>query len=103
MNLTEAQYQEYVKKIRDVCRDEGIDYILDKYDADVIIGPADSTLSTIASGSGERYFYLTQSMYVADLFSGYPIAGMPLGYLDIKWQSIRHGCYGKETSRGNSA
>ncbi|UKZ94441.1 uncharacterized protein TrAFT101_009314 [Trichoderma asperellum] len=65
LNLTEAQYQEHLTKIRKVSRDEGIDYIRDKYDADVIIGPVDSGLSSHASGSG------------------YPIAGTPLGYLDI--------------------
>ncbi|KAL7893413.1 amidase signature domain-containing protein [Trichoderma sp. SZMC 28014] len=70
LNLTEAQYQEYLNKIRKVSRDEGIDYILDKYDADVIIGPADSGLSTLASGSG------------------YPIAGMPLGYLQINGRAF---------------
>lgn len=57
LNLTEAQYQEYLNKIRKVSRDEGIDYILDKYDADVIIGPADSGLSTLASGSGKEILY----------------------------------------------
>lgn len=54
LNLTEAQYQEHLTKIRKVSRDEGIDYILDKYDADVIIGPADSGLSSHASGSGKE-------------------------------------------------
>lgn len=52
LNLTEDEHQEYLKKIRQVSRDEGIDYILDKYDADVIIGPADGRLSSHASGSG---------------------------------------------------
>jgi hypothetical protein len=38
MNLTEKQYQEHLEKIRKVSRDEGIDYILDKYEADVTLG-----------------------------------------------------------------
>ncbi|PNP47962.1 hypothetical protein TGAMA5MH_01014 [Trichoderma gamsii] len=70
LNLTEKQYQEHVEKIRKVSRDEGIDYILDKYDADIIIGPADSGLSSHASGSG------------------YPIARMPLGYLGINGRAF---------------
>ncbi|KAL7921314.1 amidase signature domain-containing protein [Trichoderma austrokoningii] len=70
LDLPEAQYQEHLQRIRKVSRDEGIDYILDKYDADVIIGPADSGLSSHASGSG------------------YPIAGMPLGYLDINGRAF---------------
>lgn len=57
LNLTEKQYQEHVEKIRKVSRDEGIDYILDKYDADIIIGPADSGLSSHASGSGKNSVY----------------------------------------------
>ncbi|KAL9471856.1 hypothetical protein ACSS6W_009797 [Trichoderma asperelloides] len=70
LNLTEAQYQEHLTKIRKLSRDEGIDYILDKYDTDVIIGRADCGLSSLASGSG------------------YPIAGMPLGYLDINGRAF---------------
>ncbi|KAK3186367.1 hypothetical protein K4F52_004905 [Lecanicillium sp. MT-2017a] len=50
---------------RKVGRDEGIDKILKEYDIDVIIGPAESPMPTIACASG------------------YPIASMPLGYLDF--------------------
>lgn len=67
LNLTDTQYQEYLDKIRKVSRDEGIDYILDKYDADVIIGPADSGLSTHASGSGEEHsiaFYIVMLLII---------------------------------------
>ncbi|KAK1237363.1 hypothetical protein MKX08_002988 [Trichoderma sp. CBMAI-0020] len=70
LNLTEDEYQEHLGKIRKVSRHEGIDYILDKYDADVMIGPADSGLSSHASGSG------------------YPIAGMPLGYLAVNGRAF---------------
>lgn len=87
LNLTEAQYQEHLKKIRKVSRDEGIDYILDKYDADVIIGPADSGLSTHASGSGKKLSTALLSLLLI-IFLGYPIAGMPLGYLGINGRAF---------------
>ncbi|KAL5330945.1 hypothetical protein ACEPPN_000471 [Leptodophora sp. 'Broadleaf-Isolate-01'] len=58
LNLTAAEFQRYLSKMREVCREQGIDYILDKFNADVIIGPADSTLSTIASGSGKMNAYV---------------------------------------------
>ncbi|KAH8761174.1 amidase family protein [Diaporthe sp. PMI_573] len=50
---------------RKVARDEGIDRIMKEYDIDAIIGPAESAMPTMACASG------------------YPIAGMPLGYLDF--------------------
>lgn len=85
--MTEDEYQEHLKKVRQVSRDEGIDNILDKYDADVIIGPADSGISSHASGSGksslQRYL-----ICVTDLLLGYPIAGMPLGYLAINGRAF---------------
>ncbi|KAG4437656.1 hypothetical protein IFR05_006867 [Cadophora sp. M221] len=70
LNLTTAEFQRYLSKMREVCWKQGIDYILDKYNVDVIIGPADSTLSTIASRNG------------------YPIAAMPLGFLDINGRAF---------------
>lgn len=91
LHLSEAQYQEYITNIRDVCRNQGIDYILDKYDADIILGPADSTLSTLASGSGEHnlsFITCHHSTFCTDFLSGYPIVGMPLGYLDLNGRAI---------------
>ncbi|KAL2072989.1 hypothetical protein VTL71DRAFT_10313 [Oculimacula yallundae] len=58
-----------IKNISSSCEksveNKGIDYIPHNYNADVITGPPDSALSTLADGSG------------------YPIAGMPLVNLDI--------------------
>lgn len=68
LNLTEAQYQEHLTKIRKLSRDEGIDYILDKYDTDVIIGRADSGLSSLASGSGTELSKVSPR-YVTDHMS----------------------------------
>jgi amidase len=87
LNLTDTQYQQHLKKLRQISRDEGIDYILDKYGADVIIGPADSGLSSHASGSGTSsvQLYFITSLTIS---LGYPIAGMPLGYLDINGRAF---------------
>ncbi len=70
-----------------MCRTRGIDYILNKYDADVIIGPADSGLSTMASGSGKSKpndYIPFRHTYCA----GYPIAAMPLSYLDFNGRAF---------------
>ncbi|KAI4220073.1 MAG: hypothetical protein LQ349_008177 [Xanthoria aureola] len=50
---------------REVSRTKGIDKILEDYNLDVIIGPAESSMTDIAAASG------------------YPIASLPLGYLDF--------------------
>jgi amidase len=52
LNLTSAEYDMYLKKLREIARTQGVDRILNEYDADVIIGPADSLLSSIAAASG---------------------------------------------------
>ncbi|KAL8750099.1 MAG: hypothetical protein Q9199_007284 [Rusavskia elegans] len=50
---------------RQVSRTKGIDKILEDYSLDVIIGPAESSMTDFASASG------------------YPIASLPLGYLEF--------------------
>ncbi|ATY58913.1 amidase family [Cordyceps militaris] len=62
---TAEELEEALLLARKVARDEGIDKILREYDLDVIIGPAESPMPTIACASG------------------YPIASLPLGYLDF--------------------
>jgi amidase len=50
--LTQGQYEVNFKHMREVSRGRGIDYILEKYGVDIIIGPADSFLSSLAACSG---------------------------------------------------
>ncbi|KAK0507196.1 hypothetical protein JMJ35_010234 [Cladonia borealis] len=64
-NYTTEDLEKALAHARRIGRDEGIDKILKEYDIDVIIGPADSKMPTIAAASGS------------------PIAGMPLGYLEF--------------------
>ncbi|TAQ88680.1 hypothetical protein B7494_g3015 [Chlorociboria aeruginascens] len=66
----EKEYGAHLANLRQMSRDKGIDYILKNYDADVIIGPADSTLMTLASAAG------------------YPVASLPLGYLDLNGRAF---------------
>ncbi|KAF2756644.1 amidase signature enzyme [Pseudovirgaria hyperparasitica] len=61
---TDKDVNEALTFMRRVARDEGIDKILQDSGADVIIGPANSGLPTIAAAAG------------------YPIATLPLGYAD---------------------
>lgn len=50
--MTTEEYDETMKFVRQVSRDEGIDHILKKYGCDVIIGPADSPMTYLAASSG---------------------------------------------------
>ncbi|EXJ68778.1 uncharacterized protein A1O5_07709 [Cladophialophora psammophila CBS 110553] len=63
-SITAEEYDAHFKHLRDVARNRGIDFILDTYRADVIMAPADSLLINYAA------------------CSGYPIATLPLSYLD---------------------
>ncbi|KAH0837170.1 hypothetical protein AYO21_04628 [Fonsecaea monophora] len=62
-SLTEEEYDAHWNHLRQVARDRGIDHILDTYQVDVIMAPADSLLISYAA------------------CSGYPIATLPLSYL----------------------
>ena len=54
-----------IKHIRKISRDDGVDAIFAKHHLNIIVGPADSDLTGHASAAG------------------YPIASLPLGYLDF--------------------
>ncbi|OAL27927.1 hypothetical protein AYO22_03272 [Fonsecaea multimorphosa] len=63
-SITADEYNAHFEHLRRVARDQGIDFILDTYGVDVIMAPADSLLISYAA------------------CSGYPIATLPLSYLD---------------------
>lgn len=52
LSLTPAEYAEYFTHMRQTARERGIDRILDDYNVDVIIGLADSGLTSFAAGAG---------------------------------------------------
>ncbi|KAH6623823.1 amidase signature domain-containing protein [Chaetomium tenue] len=57
-------YERHLQHLRHVARDRGVDRVLTKYDVDVILGPTDSGLPSMAAAGG------------------YPLCAMPLSYLD---------------------
>ncbi|KID60685.1 Amidase signature domain protein, partial [Metarhizium hybridum] len=69
-HVSVQDYNRHLKHLENAARGDGVDHILQKYQVDVIIGPADSFLTSMATGSG------------------YPIAGMPLSYLDFNGRAF---------------
>ncbi|KAK4147940.1 amidase signature domain-containing protein [Dichotomopilus funicola] len=59
-----AMYNRHLEHLRHVARDQGIERVLKTYEVDVILGPTDSGLTSMATGGG------------------YSLCGMPLSYLD---------------------
>jgi amidase len=64
-NLTANQFQDLVSHARTIGREKGIDAVFKKYDINIVIGPAESSLTVFAATAG------------------YPIASLPVGYLDF--------------------
>ena len=60
LQLSPEEYNKHLDHLRDVAKTQGVDYILHKHKADVIIGPADSFLSRIAAGAGQGHFLFPQ-------------------------------------------
>ncbi|KAJ5734300.1 hypothetical protein N7493_003086 [Penicillium malachiteum] len=63
--MSEQEYTEGAKMIRETARVNGIDRVLAAYDLDVIMGPMDSKIHTVAAAAG------------------CPVGTMPLGYSSI--------------------
>lgn len=55
IDVSAKEYESYFKYMRTVGRERGIDHILEKYDVDIILGPTDSFLLTLASASGRLF------------------------------------------------
>lgn len=87
LNISEEEYSAHLANLRQLSRGEGIDYILKNYDADVIIGPADSTLTTLASAAG-MFTNTGSSIFNNQCNAGYPVASLPLGYLDLNGRAF---------------
>lgn len=81
-NLSTKALDAALQHAREVSRSKGIDKILKDYDLDVIIGPAESSTTDLASASGS--WNSPVSSVRTDRSLGYPIASLPLGYLDFK-------------------
>jgi amidase len=62
-------------------KEEGIDKALAQYDIDVIIGPADSFLSSLAAAAGWNLTPI--SSFPTLMGIGYPIATVPIGRMDF--------------------
>ncbi|MCP2937644.1 hypothetical protein NK983_33605, partial [Salmonella enterica subsp. enterica serovar Typhimurium] len=52
LDLSRGQYDNHLKHMRRVARKQGLDKIFNDYEVDIIIGPCDSSLPSLASGSG---------------------------------------------------
>lgn len=52
--MTPEEHEEAIAYVRDVGRTRGIDETLKKYDIDVILGPGDCSLPTLAAASGQE-------------------------------------------------
>lgn len=64
MNTSPEEYAGHLAHLRKMSRDQGVEKILKEHGVDVIIGPTDSGLTSMASASG------------------FPLCAMPLSYLD---------------------
>lgn len=63
MNLSASDYDKYLKHTRETAKTRGLDRIFKEYGVDVIIGPCDSNLPGLASGSGNSKEIHALSVY----------------------------------------
>jgi amidase len=85
LKLSTGEYEAHLQNIHEIGRTKGIDKILEKFELDVIIGPADSQLTKIAAAAGEIYIndYCTELTIL-----GYPVASLPLDYLEYNGRAF---------------
>ncbi|KAJ5379413.1 hypothetical protein N7509_012532 [Penicillium cosmopolitanum] len=65
-----AEYERHLAHLREVARDRGFEKVFKTHGVDVVIGPTDSGLRSLAAAGG------------------YPVCGMPLGYLDYNGRAF---------------
>ncbi|KAL6699633.1 amidase signature domain-containing protein [Trichoderma pleuroticola] len=98
--ITPEDRENYVAHLKNLGRDEGIDKIFDEYGINVVMGPLESplyyfaavcgTISLLSASSGSNIVWLI-------LFPlGYPVAAMPLGYLEYNGRPHGLGAVAKE-------
>ncbi|KAF1818772.1 amidase family protein [Dissoconium aciculare CBS 342.82] len=69
--MSDEEYHRIIASARETCGKNGIDKTLDDNAIDLIIGPGDGPMFCIAGAAGH------------DQINGYPIATLPVGYLDF--------------------
>lgn len=77
------EYNRLVEHARYIARDSGIDKIFCEFDINIVLGPAESAITQFASAAGASAFHTEENIENADIKAGYPIATLPLGYLDF--------------------
>lgn len=53
LELSPEDYEKHLSHLRKVARQDGLDYIFQKYGVDLILGSSDTSLTSYATGSGE--------------------------------------------------
>ncbi|KAJ2898783.1 hypothetical protein MKZ38_003653 [Zalerion maritima] len=61
--LPKSEIDGLVKLMRRLGRDEGVDKAFEKYDINIILGPAESPITTVAAAAGMFHFFLTPFLY----------------------------------------
>ncbi|KAH6609834.1 hypothetical protein Trco_003180 [Trichoderma cornu-damae] len=86
-NVTPEARAAYVSHLEKFGRDEGVDKMFQEYGINIIMGPLESPLYSFAAACGQTcppsaidHENIALTFFVWHL--GYPVAAMPLGYLD---------------------
>lgn len=77
------EYDELIRYARDRCGRRGIDQALEENDVDIIMGPGDGLMFKISGTAGQSPFDCFQVSPSKHYTIGYPVASLPLGYLDF--------------------
>ena len=80
--MSDHELFELLDKYYQITATDGIDKVMRDHDLDVVAGPADSTFVTLATGSRKSWDKLDSQSLSLIVMSGYPIAAVPLGYIE---------------------
>jgi len=84
-NISAQHYRTQLDLMHSLFRENGVDAVMERYNVDVIIGPSDSFLSSIATFTGKASFAFKFHRLI---ISGYPIAQAPLSYLNFNGRPL---------------
>lgn len=81
-NVSEHELSELLDNYYRITATDGIDKAMHEHRLDLVAGPADSTFVTLATGSRIPLMKPQEQVLLLTVVSGYPIAAVPLGYVE---------------------
>ena len=81
-NISDHSLSELLGRFHRITSTNGIDKAMEMHQLNIVVGPGDSDFVALATGSGKLLKYESRIKAILISITGYPIASVPLGYIE---------------------